>query len=234
MSATNAGAPVLEIAPAEALAASSGRVDVWRLPLGPGALEPAEALHRLSAAERVRAARMRLGAGRWVAARAGLRGVLGRYLGIAPQRLAFVLDAAGKPRLAPGAPADLRFNLSHCGDVALLAVRLGREVGIDVERLRDDVDAVAVARAMFDGMARAEIAALAGARRREAFFRAWVRREALAKASGAGLAGPADDRAAARFEVCDLEGVAGCAAAVASEGSGWTLARVAAGEPVLA
>lgn len=219
---------------AEAASPARDRVDVWRLPVAPEGWEATPSVRWLSEAERERAARMRLGARRWVAVRLALRAVLGHCLGVPPARVAIVHDAAGKPRLAPGAPVDLRFNLSHSGDVALLAVRTGYEVGIDVERIRDDVDTVSVAREILGEARRAEIAALAGARRREAFFRAWVRREALAKASGVGLPGPEESSAAADFVVHDLRGPQGFAAAVASEGRDWTPACVRTDELALA
>jgi 4'-phosphopantetheinyl transferase len=219
-----AGAPAVtaNIAPERA---ARDRVDVWRaaLDLPAGAAEAA--LRTLSEPEHAHAARLRAGAPRWVAARAALRGVLARYLGVPPERVAFVTGADGKPRLAPGPGADLRFNLSHSGGVALIAVRLGREVGVDLEELRDGVDGDAVAREFFDEPERARLEALAADGQPHAFFSAWVRREAVAKASGRGIASSAGRREGARFGVRQLGGFPGFAAAVASEGHGWSLRR---------
>lgn len=201
------------------------RVDVWRAALDLSAGEAEAALRTLSEPERAHAARLRVGASRWAAARAALRAVLARYLDVLPTRVAFVTGAEGKPRLAPGPGADLRFNLSHSGGLALVAVRLGREVGVDLEELRDRVDGDAVAREFFDEPERARLAALAAAGQPQAFFSAWVRREALAKASGRGIVSPADRREGARFGVRELGGLPGFAAAVASEGHGWSLRR---------
>ena len=211
--------------------AARDRVDVWRaeLDLPEGAAE--SALRTLSEPERAHAARQRAGASRWVAARAALRGVLARYLGVPPVRVEFVTGADGKPRLAPGPGADLRFNLSHSGGLALIAVRLGREVGVDLEELRDGVDGDAVAREFLDEPERARLEALSAAGRPHAFFSAWVRREAMAKASGRGIASPADRREAARFGVRELGGFPGFAAAVASEGHGWSLRRRDVADP---
>jgi 4'-phosphopantetheinyl transferase len=205
--------------------AARDRVDVWRAALDLSAGEAAAALRTLNEPERAHAARLRTGAPRWVAARAALRGVLARYLDVLPARVAFVTGAEGKPRLAPGPGADLRFNLSHSGGLALVAVRLGREVGVDLEELRDGVDGDAVAREFFDEPERARLAALAATGQPQAFFRAWVRREALAKASGRGISAPAARSEGARFGVRELGGFPGFAAAVASEGHGWSLRR---------
>ena len=66
--------------------------------------------------------------------------------GTRPNALELDYGPRGKPRLAGGfAESDLRFNVSHCGDVALYAFARGREVGVDVEAVRELRDADAVA-----------------------------------------------------------------------------------------
>ena len=75
----------------------------------------------------------------WVRSRGVLRTLLGRYLERDPRALRFELGAGGKPALArvgTGAGKDLRFSLSHSGELALVAVTAGREVGVDIERTR--------------------------------------------------------------------------------------------------
>ena len=222
--------PVLDVAAPMPVRASRERVDVWQaaLALDPSAAEAA--LRMLCDAERARAARLRVGADRWVAARATLRRVLGGYLDLAPERVAFAVGTDGKPGLDRARGMDLRFNLSHSGDVALVAVRLGHEVGVDVEMIRDGVDGAAIAADRFSARERADLAERGVALGREAFFRAWVRHEALAKASGRGIASPARDCDAARFSVRELNGISGCVAAVASTGDTWTVLRVRSGD----
>ena len=235
----DATSPAVENSGAALEHAFRERVDVWLVALEPGggeaalpafsdevALDPrgtAAAFLLLSDSEREFAARLRVGAEAWVAARVALRSVLGRYLGLAPGRVSLESGANGKPRLAPGASADLRFNLSHSGDVALIAVRLGREVGVDLEKVRPGVDGAAILRDCFTAPERLGLSALADDEPGETFFRAWVRREALAKATGRGIVSPpaADD--AARFTVRDLDGISGYAAAIASEGADWSV-----------
>ena len=202
--------------------ASCDRVDVWQVALEPWANETA--LRTLSEPEREHAVRLRVGAASWVAARAALRRIVGRYLGIAPQAVAFATGANGKPRLAPGASVDLRFNLSHSGNIALIAVRLGQEVGIDVEELRPGIAGAAIARDVFTDHERAALAASVAD---EGFFRVWVRREALAKAIGLGVVFPPDADEVARFQVTDLECAPGFVAALASEGAAWCVRPVA-------
>lgn len=95
----------------------------------------------------------------------------------------------GKPALA-GSPAPLRFSLSHSGELALVAVSAEREVGVDVEAIEPGRDVLALARRGLDAAAASRVREASPERRVGAFYDAWVRREALAKCSGAGLAGP--------------------------------------------
>jgi 4'-phosphopantetheinyl transferase len=119
---------------------------------------------------------------RWANARAALRQTLAGYLGEDPASLR--IRDAGKPRLEP--PSPLRFNLSHSGDVAVVAVATEREVGVDVERVEQDRDVARLARRMFLG---AEQAAVHEADDPVlAYHRYWVAKEAFAKATGKGLA----------------------------------------------
>lgn len=129
---------------------------------------------------------------RYVVGRAALRALIGRYLGIAPRDVALVYGEHGKPRLASegGGAHPLRFNLSHCGGVALLAFALGREVGVDVERPRTGLDAEGIAERFFSRRESAELRALPAAERAGAFASGWTRKEAYLKGLGSGLARP--------------------------------------------
>ena len=70
----------------------------------------------------------------------------------APAALQFVTGSHGKPRLAGagvGAACDLQFNLSHSHTQALLAVTRGREVGVDLEYMRAEVDCAGIVASHF-------------------------------------------------------------------------------------
>ena len=111
-------------------------VHVWRIALDCG---DGDSLRSgLSSDELARAARFHFERDRtrFSVARAALREILAHYLGASPDEIAFVYGGHGKPALAPP-HGDLRFNLSHSHDVALCAVARGREVGVDVERIRE-------------------------------------------------------------------------------------------------
>src|SRR6185295_4538539 len=119
-------------------------VHVWRIDIEhpPAGLD---LLEILSPDERTRAARFVRPPDRqrYTVSHAGMRVVLGAYLGIPTERVEFTARPGGKPELAPAAGSSpLRFNLSHSDGLAMLAVARQREVGVDVERIRpfDDVD----------------------------------------------------------------------------------------------
>ena len=162
-------------------------VRVVRLPLD-GSSE-ADHFAMLSASERERAARFvfQIHRRRFVAARASLRHVLGLCLDRDPAGLLFDYTDRGRPSLRLASHPDLDFNMAHCGDLALLAFS-NRRVGIDVERLREMPNALAIARRFFSPREVAALRHLAEDARRDGFFNAWTRKEALIKAVGAGLA----------------------------------------------
>ena len=153
-----------------------------------GSLAAAGDESALSAAERERAARAATAAvrRRFVRGRELLRNVLSAYTGTAPGELEIAETPDGKPFL-PGSAADVRFNLTHTGDVWAVAVAAGREVGIDIERTDRRVDVPAVSRRLFAPEEAAAIAALPDAEQRAAFFRCWTAREAVVKACGTGM-----------------------------------------------
>ena len=145
--------------------------------------------------ERQRAARITFERDRrrFIAARALLRQLLGARLGAAAESIELVYNAYGKPALArrPGAP-DLRFNLSHCGDVAVYGFAEAREVGVDVEAVRALEDADAIAARCFSKSEYKAYRALPERERPLGFFYCWTRKEAFIKARGSGLSQPLD------------------------------------------
>jgi 4'-phosphopantetheinyl transferase len=153
-----------------------------------------ERLGRLLSAEELRRAERFLhhAAGRrYRVARAVLRLLLAGYLD-APVRAVSLEEGGGrKPSLrSPRDRVDLRFNVSHSDRLALFAFALGRELGVDVERIRSDRGFLEIATSHFTPEENAGIARLPEHRRLEGFFVCWTRKEAYLKAIGEGLARP--------------------------------------------
>jgi 4'-phosphopantetheinyl transferase len=153
----------------------------------------------LARAERFVLERHRL---RYVAAHGLLRHILGGYLGVAPAEIRFGHARHGKPYLLGEAQLDLRFNLAHSGDRMLVAVAVGRDVGVDLELVGRDRDFAGIARHFFSPNEVAALTALPERERRTAFYLCWTRKEAYLKACGTGLAMRLDD-----FEVTVVRGV---------------------------
>lgn len=173
-------------------ALSADEVHVWQVALAQPAARIAALRRLLSPDEQERAGRFvspRLGA-HFTVARGALRTLLGHYLATAPESLRFRYNPSGKPALEKGA---LRFNLSHSGELALCAFSLGRELGIDVERRRTDLDIDALAGRFFSPLEIAALGAVPPELRQAAFFDCWTRKEAYLKARGEGITGLALD-----------------------------------------
>jgi 4'-phosphopantetheinyl transferase len=120
----------------------------------------------------------------FVTARAAVRLVLGRRLGIAPTDVPIVEGPNGKPVLTVSPPY---FNLSHTEGLIAVAVRDAGPIGIDVEAARRRTPQPGVLRRTLTKTEQRALNALSPAAARSAFLRAWCRKEAYAKGLSAGL-----------------------------------------------
>jgi 4'-phosphopantetheinyl transferase len=131
---------------------------------------------------------------RFVVARARLRQLLAARLKVRPESVELVIGTHGKPSLARRAgDPDIRFNVSHCEDIAVYAFAHGCEIGIDVEMVRAMRDADVVAARFFSRRENEAYVALEARDRPLGFFNCWTRKEAFVKAVGDGLSHPLDD-----------------------------------------
>jgi 4'-phosphopantetheinyl transferase len=180
--------------------------------------EPVEALQLLSPEEQARAARFRrrVDRDRFAASHAALRLILARHLHGSPASLVFREGENGRPLLAG---ESLDFNLSHSGDLALIAVSTV-PIGVDVEQIKEMTDFLAIARRYF---AAAELEFLRKTPPEEllkTFYAIWTRKEAFVKATGRGLNFPLNDFAVvapdsmAGWTIADLMPAEGYAGAV--------------------
>jgi 4'-phosphopantetheinyl transferase len=121
----------------------------------------------------------------FVAARAGLRACLARYVDRGPETLVFECGSHGKPRLRdfPG----LEFNLSHSGDRALIGISHGRAIGVDLERVREMPTWLGLARRFFAAAEVEAIVRVPEVEQMPLFFQYWTCKEAYLKGTGDGL-----------------------------------------------
>jgi len=232
--------------PPAKLKLASDEVDVWLAELDqPSSI--VESLRRiLIEEERDRADRFHFERDRnhFIVARGTLRKTLSRYTGIEPDRLRFCYTKYGKPDLIEEQRRDgLRFNLSHSHGKALIAVTLGREVGVDLEWIRPGIADEGIAERFFSAQEVASLHSLEKHLQDEAFFNCWTRKEAYIKAIGEGLSMPldkfsvsmipgepaalldveGDSREVLRWSLRALLPAPGFAGAIIAEGSDWRL-----------
>lgn len=179
----------------------AGEVHIWqgRVSSWEGRSEGLIAV--LSPDERRHGERFRLDADRmrFLIGRSLLRHVIGRYPAIKAFAGEFIRGAYGKPSLP--ADFDLEFNLSHSGDLILIALATGRRVGIDVEKLDREIEVMNLAGEFCSAGEVRELAALGERERRKYFFQLWTGKEAFLKAGGNGFA-----RLAGDVELSQLQG----------------------------
>jgi 4'-phosphopantetheinyl transferase len=221
-------------------------VHVWRVPLDwpPTRIRALNAVLSIDEKQKADRYHFAVDRARHVVGRGVLRTILAQCMRTDAQRLCFEYSAFGKPRLAAGSTEiPLQFNVSHSGELVLIVLTMGRAVGIDVERMRTDLEVERIAASFFSPQERLALQSLPAQLRFQAFFDCWTRKEAYIKAVGEGLTLPLD-----QFDVCFLPGqqprllatrpdpaearrwviqaldVGPCyRAAVAVEGAGWQL-----------
>jgi 4'-phosphopantetheinyl transferase len=126
----------------------------------------------------------------FIVGRAALRTLLGSYLKTSASGIEFKFGHKGKPSLEG---LSLTFNVSHSGDLVVLAFTHGCEIGIDVERIRAIQDMQNIADRFFSSDEAAELKSVPADERDRAFFLCWTRKEAYIKAIGEGLSFPLND-----------------------------------------
>lgn len=181
--------PVLWPPAPEQVYAAADMVHLWLFHLGQtapcsGTLEQALSADEIARADRFRFSHLRQ---HYVAGRGIMRRILGRYLGLAPEAVAFHYREQGKPELVDP-PIPLKFNLSHSGELGLLAVALGRQVGADIEFMRPMADLHSIAAAYFSPREIEDLQSLPPRLQVQGFFNCWTRKEAYLKGIGKGFA----------------------------------------------
>jgi 4'-phosphopantetheinyl transferase len=168
-----------------------GEVHVWRISLSIDRAQLSAYECGLSEYERERCGRLRYraDADKFIASHGALRTILAAYAGVRPGELEFSRSAFGKPSLisVEEASAGIMFNMTDSGEIALVAVSNGREVGVDIERMKTGEDLTAAALQCFCGAEMDLFRAAHPERQAEVFYTLWSRKEAYVKARGEGM-----------------------------------------------
>lgn len=168
----------------------TNEVHVWRVTLDVDATIVQSLSTTLCATEKQRAERfhLQLHRDRFIVGRGVLRQTLASYLNRHPSEIEFCYNSHGKPEIEE--TQQLRFNLSHSQGIALVAVTQNRDIGVDVEFIRDDFPCEEIAQQFFSEAETATLQVLPQHLKIPAFFACWTRKEALIKATGKGLSLP--------------------------------------------
>ncbi len=225
---------------------SGKEVHVWCAALDQPPARVLQLAQTLAADEAERAGRFVFDHDRehFIVARGLLRIILGRYLKVKPETLAFRYGPQGKPELETNPESNLCFNLSHSGGVVLYAVTRKREIGVDIEAIRPLDDMEQIAERFFSANEYAVLRALPAKEKPPGFFNCWTRKEAYIKAMGSGLSQPLDQfdvtlapgepakllqirndpAALARWSLVELDPAPGYVGALVVSGYDWRLA----------
>jgi 4'-phosphopantetheinyl transferase len=211
-------------------------VHVWQAPLDD---DESAFMRLLAPAERERAAKFHFARDRrrFTIGRGRLRLLLAEYLMVDPLFVPIETTPLGKPFVA----GDLQFNVTHSDELALYAISRGRDIGVDVELERADVEWRELAERFFAPEEVTALIALPANEQRSAFYRCWTRKEAYIKGLGLGMHVPLDGFAVTiadpaklihtshdpsqskRWTIKDLRPASGYAGALAVEAPSWRL-----------
>jgi 4'-phosphopantetheinyl transferase len=143
--------------------------------------------HDLDDHEQKRAANYKFEKARnqFVAGRSALKRSLAKRINCLPKEVRIVVRADGKPELADQ-KLGIQFNVSHTGDVGLVAIG-DRPIGIDIEEVRDVKNAHDLLKRFFTTGEFEQYTQLPDSLKQAAFFRGWTCKEAVLKADGRGM-----------------------------------------------
>jgi 4'-phosphopantetheinyl transferase len=182
--------------PSSSLGLRENAVHIWLVQTKGESISLGDFKDFLSSVEQDRASKFKFETDRrrYITAHAALRSILSIYVNSPARELQFASGPYGKPKLASiHDKKKIDFNLSHSHELALIAVTQGREIGIDVERVREDFAFDEVAQRFFTTREVAALHALPLHFQREAFYKCWTSKEAFLKAKGTGLSGQLDE-----------------------------------------
>lgn len=162
---------------------------LWHIQVEEAEYDLRQLLLRLSHDEKQRAEQFLVAAPRtqFIVTRSALRVLLGNYLSIPPETVVFTSNIYGKLYLHPPY-AHVKFNVSHSGKRALIAICMNVDVGVDIEQHREFDDPSGMARMICGAEELRQWTQLPPDIQSASFYLAWTRKEAIAKALGYGMA----------------------------------------------
>lgn len=166
-------------------------IHLWLVSLVQPQQEIAKFWQTLNAEERQRADRlvMKQHRERFITAHGVLRQLLANYLSYPAHEIKFVSGPFGKIAIDPLIITNngIKFNLSHANEYAMFAFLSDRDLGVDIEYMRVNLEVEEIAQRFFSPTESVALMSLPKEERTQAFFNCWTRKEAFIKAIGRGL-----------------------------------------------
>lgn len=175
----------------------SDAIHIWHANLELSSTQISHLQTILSMEESQRAARFKFSylRQRFIAAKGILRILLGKYLNQSPKNIIFSYGSHGKPELDYElfSTSSIHFNQSDSKTFALYAFTKSNPIGVDIECIRTDIEALSLAERFFSANETITLKNQPPEQQIAAFFRIWTRKEAFIKAIGEGLSFPLDE-----------------------------------------
>lgn len=169
---------------------SAREVHIWKTEANEDLFLYQSNLHLLNDEEKDKAGRFKFTKDRvnFETGKIMLRILIGAYLGIEPKEVNFSHGLYGKPFLKND--HELKFNLSHAGNVLISGFSIGHDIGVDVEYNKMNIELAEIASHFFSKKEYDLLMQLPQGKRLSAFYSCWTRKESFIKAKGSGLSIP--------------------------------------------
>ena len=131
----------------------------------------------------------------FIISRGALRILSAAYLDMNAKEIEFKYGEYGKPEFDFN--SDLKFNVSHSGNLGTIGFVKNFDIGIDVEKIKNDFDVLEIVSNYFSELEIETLKKLPKEMHTEYFYRCWTRKESFIKAKSLGLTFPLDS-----FSVC--------------------------------
>jgi len=122
--------------------------------------------------------------------RGALRLLSSKYLNIKPEDIPFKYGDYGKPDY--DFKTNLKFNISHSGQMAVIGFVLNDDIGVDIEEIKTNFDVLDIASNYFSNSEIEALKNLSLESQTKGFYRCWTRKESFIKANAKGLSFPLD------------------------------------------
>jgi 4'-phosphopantetheinyl transferase len=125
---------------------------------------------------------------KFIIGKGSLRYLLQYYSDIPAQYIRFNIGPYGKPSMKH--PSELKFNISHSGEMWILGLTKNTEIGIDIELVQNSFSYSLILDMVLSENEKKFFSLLYKKEKDKTFFDIWTKKEALLKAIGVGLSTP--------------------------------------------